>query len=94
MLTPERLEKFAQAARERLRGPDGSYRREHLRAVAQRVEVISTSEIKIMGSRTELLRTLAASGGEESAILRVRSFKPKWRAEAVAAENYAYAGSL
>ena len=79
-LTPERLERFAQAARERMRAPDGSYRREHLRAVAQRVEVISTSEIKIMGSRTELLRTLAASGGEESAILRVRSFKPKWRA--------------
>ncbi|WP_245863888.1 recombinase family protein [Caulobacter mirabilis] len=79
-LTPERLEMFAQAARERMRAPDGSYRREHLRAVAQRVEVLSTTEIKIMGSRTELLRTLAASGGEESAILRVRSFKPKWRA--------------
>lgn len=79
-LTPERLERFAQAARERMRAPDGSYRREHLRTVAQRVEVISTSEIKIMGSRTELLRTLAASGGQESAILRVRSFKPKWRA--------------
>ena len=62
-----------------MRAPDGSYRREHLRAVAQRVEVMSTTEIKIMGSRTELLRTLTASGGVESAILGVRSFKPKWR---------------
>ena len=72
---------------ERMRAPDGSYRREHLRAVAQRVEVLSTTEIKIMGSRTELLRTLAASGGEESAILRVRSFKPKWRARNETAEG-------
>jgi site-specific DNA recombinase len=79
-ITPESLERFAQAARERMRAPDGSYRREHLRAVAQRVEVLSTTEIQIMGSRTDLLRTLVASGGVESAVLGVRSFKPKWRA--------------
>src|SRR5579859_953188 len=78
-ITPESLERFAQAARERMRAPDGSYRREHIRAVAQRVEVMSTTEIQIMGSRTDLLRTLVASGGVESAILGVRSFKPKWR---------------
>jgi DNA invertase Pin-like site-specific DNA recombinase len=79
-ITPQALERFAEAAREKLRGPDGAYRRDHLRAVAQRVEVVSTCEIKIMGSRTELLRTLAAASGLEKAVLEVRSFKPKWRA--------------
>jgi site-specific DNA recombinase len=80
MLTPEILSRFAEATKERLRGEDGKYRREHVRAVAQRVEVISKHEIKIMGNRTDLLRTLAASAGEHSAVLGVRSFKPKWRA--------------
>ena len=80
MITPEAIERMALATREGLRAPDGSYRRAHVRAVAQRVEVLSTAEIKIMGGRTELLRTLAASGGDQSAILEVRSFKPKWRA--------------
>lgn len=71
---------MALGTREGLRAPDGSCRRTHVRAVTQRVEVLSTEEIKIMGRRTELLRTLAASGGDQSAILEVRNFKPKWRA--------------
>jgi hypothetical protein len=75
MITPEAIERMAQATRNGLRAPDGSYRR-----APQRVEVLSTAEIKIMRGRTELLRTLAASGGDQSAILEVRSFKPKWRA--------------
>ncbi|PVM92150.1 recombinase family protein [Caulobacter radicis] len=79
-LTPQKLETFAQAAKQRLRAEDGSYRREHVRAVAQRVEVLSTKEIQIMGNRTDLLRTLVASSGETTAIIEVRSFKPKWRA--------------
>jgi site-specific DNA recombinase len=80
MLTAESLKRFAEATKERLRAEDGSYRREHVRAVAQRIEVLSKTEIKIMGNRTDLLRTLAASGGVQSAIFGVRSFKPKWRA--------------
>jgi hypothetical protein len=79
MIIPEAIERMAQATREGLRAPDGPYRRAHVRAVAQRVEVLSTAEIKIMGGRTELLRTLAASRGDQSAILGVRSSKPKWR---------------
>ena len=75
-LTPEKLQAFAQATKARLRAEDGSYRREHIRAVAQRVEVLSAKEIQIMGNRTDLLRTLAASSGENAAILEVRSFKP------------------
>ena len=35
----------------------GGYRRDHLRALAQRVEV-ADAEVRIMGSKSELLRTL------------------------------------
>ena len=38
-LTPDMLKGFARKARERIRLGDGSYRRDHLRALAQRVEV-------------------------------------------------------
>ena len=77
-ITPAKLLAFAEAARERLRGPNGGYRRDHLRALAQRVEV-GDGEVRIMGSRSELLRTLAAGGGVVSAAGGVPSFVPKWR---------------
>ncbi len=60
-ITPARLRTFANAARRRLRGPDGGCRRDHLRALAQRVEV-ADGEVRIMGPRRNLLRTLAAAG--------------------------------
>lgn len=55
------MKDFARAARKRLRKSDGSYRRDHLRAVAQRIEVIDKTEARIMGSRTALLKTLTAA---------------------------------
>ncbi len=61
-ITQAKLRTFADAARRRLRGPDGGYRRDHLRALAQRVEVADV-EVRIMGSRGNLLRTLTAAGG-------------------------------
>jgi site-specific DNA recombinase len=60
-LTPM-LAKFAQTARQRMRLPSGGYRRDHVRALAQRVEV-NDGEVRIMGSKSDLLRTLAAAGG-------------------------------
>lgn len=57
-LTEEKVKAFASAARKRLRKSDGTYRRDHLRAVAQRIEVIDKTEARIMGSRTALLKTL------------------------------------
>lgn len=78
-ITPESLRRFALAARLKMRNEDGTYRRDHLRALAQRVEVVDPSEIRIMGSKTELLRTLVAAAGVESAAAGVRSFIPKWR---------------
>jgi site-specific DNA recombinase len=44
----------------------GGYRRDHLRAFAQRVEV-AEREVFIKGSNDELLHTLAAIGGGKSA---------------------------
>jgi site-specific DNA recombinase len=78
-ITPDKLHSFAAIARQRLRGPDGGYRRDHLRALAQRVEV-AEGEVRIMGSRSNLLRTLAAASGVASAGT-VPSFVPRWRRE-------------
>ena len=78
-ITPDSLHQFALAATRKLRNEDGTYRRDHLRALAQRVEVVNPHEIRIMGSKTELLRTLVAAAGAETAPFGVRSFIPKWR---------------
>lgn len=80
------------AARRKLRNEDGTYRRDHLRAFAQRVEVVDPTEIRIMGSKTELLRTLVAAAGVESTAAGVRSFIPKWRPSADETDNYVSAG--
>jgi len=39
---------------------DGTFTRDQVRAVAQRVEVVSRKEVRIRGLRSELLRTLTA----------------------------------
>ncbi len=57
----------------------GGYRREHLRALAERVEV-DQKELHIMGSKSALLRTLVAASSAKSAGFGVPSFVPKWRA--------------
>src|SRR5271168_903085 len=77
-ITPAMVQKFAMTARERIRIAGGGYRREHLRALAQRVEV-ADDEVRIMGSKGDLLRTLAAGSGVKSATPGVRSSVLKWR---------------
>jgi hypothetical protein len=72
-ITPESLRRFALSARRKLRNEGGTYRQDHLRAVAQRVGVVSPSEIRILGTKTELLRTLVAAAGVETAAAGVRS---------------------
>ena len=49
-ITPAMVRKFAATARERIRIAGGGYRRDHLRALAQRVEV-ADGEVQIMGSK-------------------------------------------
>jgi hypothetical protein len=65
-------------ARERIRLNDGGYRRDHLRALAQRVEV-ADDEVRIMGSKSELLRTLVAASSGKPAAFGVQSSVLKWR---------------
>jgi hypothetical protein len=69
------LAKFAPTARQRLRLPGAGYRCDQLRALARRVEV-SDGEVRIMGSKSDLLRTLAADGSGTSPGA-VPSFAPK-----------------
>jgi site-specific DNA recombinase len=77
-ITAESLRAFAKAARRKLRYNDGSSARDQIRAVAQRVEVVSKTEVHIRGQRSELLRTLTAASCVEAAVLGVRGFEPKW----------------
>ena len=76
-ITLDHLRRFAEIARRRMRTPQG-YRRDHLRALAQRVEV-ADGEVRIMGSKTTLLRTLTTIGGVETAAGGVRISVPNWR---------------
>ncbi len=73
-VTPQMLRKFATTARQRIRLEGGGYRRDHLRALAQRVEV-AEGEVRIMGSKSRLLQTLVAGSGVNS----VPTQGLKWR---------------
>jgi site-specific DNA recombinase len=62
-----------------MRTDSGGYRRDHLRALDQRVEV-DAKEVRIMGSKSELLRTLVAASSAKTAGFDMPSFVPtKWR---------------
>ena len=65
---------FAKTARQRIRLEGGGYRRDHLRALAQRVEV-ADGEVRIMGSKTQLLQALVSGGG----VSAVPTQGLKWR---------------
>jgi len=59
-----------------MRTESGGYRRDHLRALAQRIEV-DAKEVRIMGSKSVLLRTLVAASSAKSAGFGVPSFVPQ-----------------
>jgi site-specific DNA recombinase len=79
-ITPAHAAAFARKARDRIRLPGGGYRRDQLRALAQRIEV-ADREVRIIGSKGDLLRTLAAASGVKSAAPDVRSSVLSWRRE-------------
>jgi site-specific DNA recombinase len=79
-LTGIAVREMATEARSRMRLGKGGYRREHVRAFAQRVEVADDA-VRIMGSKNTLLRTLVAAKGGKSAGIGVPGFIPKWRRE-------------
>ena len=75
-VAPDMLAKFATTARQRMRFESGGYRRDHVRAQAQRVEV-DVGEVRILGSKGNLLQALIA-GAAETKPGAVPSFVPKW----------------
>jgi hypothetical protein len=85
-ITPARVRKYAETARQRIRIEGGGYRRDHLRALAQRVEA-ADGEVRIMGAKGDLLRTLAAALGVKSATPGVRSSVLSWRRERIAGRS-------
>jgi DNA invertase Pin-like site-specific DNA recombinase len=74
-VTPQMLSKFARAARQRIRLEGGGYRRDHLRALAQRVEV-ADGEVRIMGSKSRLLQALVANGSVNSVPIQGLKWRP------------------
>lgn len=87
-ITPTMLHKFASTARRRIRVEGGGYRRDHLRALAQRVEV-DRGEVRIMGSKSSLLRLLSANG-VATAAGGVPTVVPKWRSGRDSNPRYAF----
>ena len=77
-VTPEMIDALSQSAGSSLRIKGGGYRRDHLRAFAQRVEV-ADDEVRIMGRTSDLLQTLVAASSGETAAFAVRSSVLKWR---------------
>lgn len=73
-ITPQMVRTFAKTARQRIRLEGGGYRRDHLRALTQRVEV-ADGEVRIMGSKTRLLQALTGKSGVNS----VPTQGLKWR---------------
>src|SRR5687767_9470774 len=78
-IKPRAVKTFASQARRRVRTESGGYRCDHLRALAQRIEV-DAKAVRIMGSKSVLLRTLLAAPSAKTAGFGVPGFVPKWRA--------------
>src|SRR5215475_10453747 len=82
-ITPQALSAFARHARRRIRTESGGYRRDHLRALARRVEV-DAKEVRIMGSKGELLRALVAASSARTAGFGVPSLARHGRSSPLA----------
>lgn len=75
-IAPDMLAKFATMARNGIRNEEGGYRRDHVRALAQRVE-LAADEVRVLGCKADLLQALVA-GAAETKPGAVPSFVPKW----------------
>ncbi|MCO6178343.1 recombinase family protein [Ciceribacter sp. RN22] len=76
-VTLQMLRKFAATARQRIRLEGGGYRRDHLRALAQRVEV-AEGEVRITGSKSRLLQTLVSGSGANSVPTQGLTWRMGW----------------
>ena len=86
-ITPQALKAFAKAARRGMRTEADGYRREHLRALVQR-------EVRIMGDKSVLLRTLVAASGAKTAGFAVPSSVPKWPTRHDSNASFAFGAAL
>ncbi|MGC4025632.1 MAG: recombinase family protein [Mesorhizobium sp.] len=77
-ISPTTIRRLAASAREKMRLPGGGYRREHLRALAQHVEV-GEREVHISGSKHELLKALTGADAPKTSTISVPISVPKWR---------------
>jgi hypothetical protein len=83
------MRNFAETERRHIRLEGGGYRRDHLRALAQRLEV-ADGEVRIMGSKSRLPQVLTGKNGVNSVPTRGL----KWRAMTDEDEHYVYAIGL
>jgi site-specific DNA recombinase len=74
---PRMLTRFAAAARDRMRLPGGGFRRDHLRALAQRIEV-AEGEVRIIGSKSRLRQTLSAQGSGNAVPTQGLKWRKRW----------------
>ena len=84
-ITLQIVQRFARTARERIRIDGGGYRRDHLRGLAQRVE-IADREVRIICSKSNPFQTLTAAAGAKPATPDVRSSVLKWWAGRLSTE--------
>ncbi len=75
--TPQMVRTFAETARRHVRLEGGGYRRDHLRALVQRVEV-ADGEVRIMGSKSRLLQALTGKNGVNSVPTQGLKWRTGW----------------
>jgi hypothetical protein len=85
-ITPQMVRTFARTVRQRIRLEREGYRQDHLRALAQRVEV-AAGEVRIIGSKSRLLQTLVANGSPN--VVPTRGLN--WRATPDSDDHYEFA---
>ena len=76
-VTPQMVRTFAETARRHIRLEGGGYRRDHLRALAQRVEV-ADGEVRIMRSKSRLLQVLTGKNGVNSVPTQGLKWRTGW----------------
>src|SRR5579875_3459362 len=77
-ISPQMIRRFAATVRERIEIEGGGYRRYHLRALAQHVEV-ADREVRFIGSKSNLLATLTAAASVKPATSGVSGSVLIWR---------------
>ncbi len=76
-VTPQMVRNFAETAQRHTRLEGGGYRRDHLRALAQRVEV-ADGEVRIVRSKSRLLQVLTGKNGVNTTPTQGLKWRTGW----------------